>query len=260
MGYRRETLVLRAPGGGRTGFLIWERGARQGSLRCTLDGVQTNEELRLLWLAEGSFELRDGGVLRGDASGAVRQTLLIAGDIPLVGVVVARNDGSMCAHAFVSAAQGETAPGPERLQALLGARKSARPVRRDRSAPDDEIEKQASTKADVQEATEQPAPSTIAPPTQPERWTQELEPYRVIFERMEGGKGREILPFQRVWQSETDGEAIPRGLELRVDGRGLPERMNALWRAPAWPPPPGIPGAVWQEGHWTYPLAGQGGE
>jgi len=30
------------------------------------------------------------------------------------------------------------------------------------------------------------------------------------------------------------------------------ERLDALWRAGPWPPPPGLPGARWRGGHWGY--------
>ncbi|MCL2811076.1 MAG: hypothetical protein FWD25_04205 [Clostridia bacterium] len=115
MGYQRETFILRATGGHRAGFLIWERGARQASLRCNLDELLPEEELSLFWMAEGSFALREDGRLRADASGMVRHTVPIAGDRPPVAVALARDSGALYAYAF---AQG-MADAPERLQALL---------------------------------------------------------------------------------------------------------------------------------------------
>jgi len=115
MGHQRETFVLRAPGGHSTGFLICERGQRQASLRCNLDGLLPGEELLLFWMAQRSFTLREGGALRADASGVVRHTAPIAGDTPPDAVALARNNGVLVAYAFT---QG-MADTPERLQALL---------------------------------------------------------------------------------------------------------------------------------------------
>jgi len=119
MGYRRETMVLRAPGGLRVGFLIWERGTRQASLRCNLDGLQPEQELRLRWMAEDSFAPRDGGRLHADAAGAVRHMLAIIGDEAPVAVALARDDDTLYAYAFAQSAPREVANAPERLQALL---------------------------------------------------------------------------------------------------------------------------------------------
>jgi len=123
MGYQRGTLVLRAPGGQRTGFVIWEQGTRQTNLRCSMDGMHAKEELTLFWMAEGSFALRDAGTLRAEADGTVRKTLSIDGGAAPVAVTLARGDGVLCAYAF---AQG-MAVAPERLQALLPKEESTTP-------------------------------------------------------------------------------------------------------------------------------------
>ena len=119
MGYRRETMVVRGPGGHRAGFLIWERGTRQASLRCNLDGLRPEAELLLCWVEEGGFALREGDALRADAAGAVRHVQQIAGDAPPVAVALVRGDGSLYAYALSQGAPLGPTGAPERLQALL---------------------------------------------------------------------------------------------------------------------------------------------
>lgn len=119
MEYRRETMVLRAPGGQRAGFLTWEQSDRQASLRCSLDALRPEEEVRLYWMPAGSFSLLDGGAFHADVAGAVRCAVRINTDAPPVAVALARGDGSLYAHAFARSATAEVSGAPERLQALL---------------------------------------------------------------------------------------------------------------------------------------------
>jgi len=119
-------MMLRATGGQRIGFLIWEQGARQASLRCNVDalhGLQPNEELTLYWMAEGSFALREAGTFRANTESAARQTVSIAGDEIPVAVALSRGNGVLVAYAF---AQG-MADAPERLQALLPKEEAPEP-------------------------------------------------------------------------------------------------------------------------------------
>jgi len=166
-------MVLRGPGGRRAGFVIWERSARQASLRCNLDGLRPEAELRFFWITKGDGSLLEGDTLRADAAGAVRHTLQMAGDAPPDAVVFARDDGSLYAHAFARDAPTELSSAPGRLQALL-------------------------------------------PP------------------------------------KENKEENKPEAASELASESG-PERLDALWSAGPWPPPPGLPGARWRGGHWGYP-------
>ncbi len=188
-GYRRETLMLRAPGGARMGFVVWERGARQGSLRCHIEGLIANQRYRLLWVSEEAFALGDCGEIRSDADGAAGQTLLLAGEVPLIGVVLAREDGVLCAQAFVN---GRESGEPERLQALLHTQWEP-PAPRKQPA-----------------SHKQPAPQNTA---------------------------------QAVGGTERPRE------EEATDSRQIEAARQGC--APAWPPPPGLPGAVWRAGRWA---------
>ena len=119
MGFSKETMMLRAPGGQGAGFVIWERGTRQAILRCNLDGLPPDAALKLFWMAEGGFALRGGVALQADGAGAVRHALPMPGDAPPAAVALTQGDGGLYAHAFGRGAPAEVANAPERLRALL---------------------------------------------------------------------------------------------------------------------------------------------
>ncbi len=284
MGYRRETLVLRAPGGNRVGFVVWERGERQGSLRCNLNGLPPEEEMRLLWLAEGSFALRDGGTVRADSAGLASQNILIAGNAPLVGIALTRSEGALYAHAYVQGASGEAAPGAERLQALAATLLEAQSTKEGRASgireedacvgrearrkafPEEHVEEHVEAASPMlsgvksesfsEQSSGASARSVSFTPGEP--WPDALEPYRALFLRMHADTGTPMARV-RAWMPEERERKSPRGLELERDTEREPARVSGLWCAPAWPPPPGLPGAVWREGCWTLPLARRDG-
>jgi len=169
MEYRREMMMLRAPGGQRAGFLIWERGEREASLRCNLDGLQPGEELRFCWMPAGDFALLDGGMILADAAGAVRHTLRIAVDATPVAVALARKDGSLYAYAYARGLWAEGADAPERLLALLPQpnherRKSSEPADPPPSEPEPEPKPEPAPESQAQPWAEAPWPAVPWPP------------------------------------------------------------------------------------------------
>lgn len=235
MGYRRETLVLRAPGGASMGFVIWERDARQGTLRCQIKNLGPQQEYRLLWMPEGEFSLRDGGVLRADNGGANNQTIMLAGDIPLIGVVLAKVDGSLSAQAFL---QGKESTGPERLQALVYDQLAPRPVRavkQEKAEP--EREKHSVAKPTAQKDPVEPAPST-----------------KQTHAEAHAPAKRSVPPPSEPQQKNL---GIPRGWERQWNEAQARYDTVAWWQAPAWPPPPGLPGATWAHDRWVLRLGSE---
>lgn len=233
MDYRRETLVMRAPGGRSMGLMVWERGARQGTLRCNVKGLTAQAETRVLCVAEGEPPLREGGLLRADADGQAQDVLLLSGDVPLIGAILADEAGRVLGHGFLRDRQPWT---PERLYAAVQAQLAPAP-RRERLAAQVTTQKAAvPEEKPIQKRAETAPVAAAIVGNAPKRNAPYRPPAALRFAGEQDG-----------WRYALHPDAAdPRGLAVREsDGA-----VAALWRAPAWPPPPSWPGAVWRGGIW----------
>ncbi len=227
MGYQRQTWVLRAGDGRGMGFLVYERGERQDTLRCQCKGFAPDSTARLLAVDAQKQELEEIGELRFTKTGGAEQSFSLAGNARMTGAIVTDATGRVLA---VGWSAGSDAWPAERVQLAVRALLMPEPK---------QVKRATRERPDLAQAQ-----GVLWPP----QWTCE----HAVFD---------ALPVHDVsahlgWQCALSGRAAdPRGLAVRVD-QGWIAQMAAICAGQSWPPPPGMCGARFAGGVWLAPLTG----